>query len=179
LVAGDALRDMSMLYYLAKITPEFAVEVRACPELVRGLFYGDHSLQRSDFEKKADIIDGNWLNLGRLASTLARPGQQPVEFVAQDTWLSKAVNGSGADDLGIELGYGPVWALTPHRVAEIAKGLKAESAALPAEPSPASAGGSRGAEAPLLHPITAVEPHIRAPQAQPTETARDRAIRSF
>ena len=126
---------MSMVYYLAKITPEFAVEVRARPELVRGLFYGNDSLQRSDFRKKTDIIDGNWLRLGRLASTFAQPGPQPVEFVAQDTWLSKAVNGSGADDLGIELGYGPVWALTPRRVAEIAKGLKAESAALPAEPS--------------------------------------------
>ena len=126
---------MSMVYYLAKITPGFAVEVRASPELVRGLFYGNGSPQRSDFTKKTDIIDGNWLHLGRLASTCAQPGPQPVEFVAQDTWLSKAVNGTGADDLGIELGYGPVWALTPHRVAEIAKGLKAESAALPAEPS--------------------------------------------
>lgn len=124
-----------MVYYLAKITPEFAVEIRASPELVRGLFYGNDSPQRSDFKKKTDIIDGNWLRLGRLASTFARPGPQPVEFVAQDTWLSKAVNGSGADDLGIELGYGPAWALTPRRVAEIAKGLKAESAALPAEPS--------------------------------------------
>jgi hypothetical protein len=126
---------MSMQYHLAKITPEFAAQVRARPELVRGLFHGNDSLQRNDFKKKTDIIDGNWLHLGRLASTCAQPGPQPVEFVAQDTWLSKAVNGSGADDLGIELGYGPAWALTPHRVAETAKGLKAESAALPAEPS--------------------------------------------
>jgi hypothetical protein len=126
---------MSMLYYLAKITPEFAVEVRARPQLVRGLFHAGDSLQRSDFKRKTDIIDGNWLHLGRLASTCARPGLQPVDFVAQETWLSKAVNGSGADDLDIDFGYGPAWALMPHRVAEIAKGLKAESAALPAEPS--------------------------------------------
>ncbi|GAA1030808.1 hypothetical protein GCM10009557_24110 [Virgisporangium ochraceum] len=122
---------MSMVYHLAKITPGFAVEVRARPELVRDLFYGDGALPRSDFKKKTDTIDGNWIHLGRLASTFA----QPVEFVAQDTWLSKAVNGSGADDLGVTLGYGPVWAATPHRVAEIAQGVRAESAALPAEPS--------------------------------------------
>jgi hypothetical protein len=126
---------MSMLYYLAKITPEFVVEVRARPELIRDLFFADDSSQRSDFKKKTDILDGNWLHLGRLASTFAQPGPKPVDFVAQDTWLSKAVNGSTADALALDFGYGPVWALAPHRVAEVAKGLKAEAAALPADPS--------------------------------------------
>lgn len=106
----------------------------ARPELARGLFFADDSPQRSDF-KKTDIIDGNWLHLGQLASTFAQPGSQPVDFVAQETWLSKAVNGSGADALDIDFGYGPVWELTPHRVAEIAKGLKTEAAALPTDPS--------------------------------------------
>lgn len=135
MIAGGTLCGVSMEYKLAKITPEFVVEVRTRPELIRDLFYAENSLQRSDFKKKTDIMHGDWRHLRKCALTFAQPGLQPVDFAAQDTWLSKAINGSGADSLDIDFGYGPVWALTPHRVAKIAKGLKAEAAALPADPS--------------------------------------------
>jgi hypothetical protein len=123
---------MSMWYCLAKITPDSLAAMWTQPELVGGLFFDDCPPVPGDFDKKADTQGDDWLMLSEVAEAYAAVRGTPAEFCSQATWLSKAVNGAGGEELDFAFTYGSAWALTPDRVAEVAQGLKAETAALQA-----------------------------------------------
>jgi hypothetical protein len=119
---------MSMTYCLARITPELLATVRAQPELARTLLLDDGPPLPS-FDRSGDTLSDDWRTLGEVAEAYAAARGRPGEFKSLGTWLYKAVDGADGEQLGFSLTYGPVWALGPDRVVEVAQGLKAEAAA--------------------------------------------------
>ena len=122
---------------LAKISPELLVDVRARPDLLAAVFFGDDSeldgpaVDGGDHPLLAkldpddDIFGTDYRTLCAVAEAYAAVAGGSADVEDGESWLSKATHGAG-ELLDYEFCYGAAFVLDPVEVSAVAAGLAAE-----------------------------------------------------